>query len=311
MRKYRKARDSNGNVLYDSNGEPIYVPRHTYGTGRVGVDIGTQTIAYTSKGEVNIKNLAERGDSIKHREAEERRLRRAMDRSMRAMNPDNYNPDGTVKKGMKTWIRSKRYMKLWGKLKELSRIAAENRHYAINEDVNHLRELGDELITESENADKVRRKAKSQTKEELADPHVKNRNRKRCGRSVQNRCPGYFQEKAKQVFASTGGRYVVVPAGFRASQYDHIADTYSKKPVSHRKRTLGDGSEVQRDMYSSFLLSNADVSYTSIDRDACMKNFQDFYRKEQARIMEIQKSGRKVMNSGIRTYRKSHTRKSA
>lgn len=29
-----------------------------------------------------------------------------MDRSRRAMNPDNYNEDGTIKKGKKKWILS-------------------------------------------------------------------------------------------------------------------------------------------------------------------------------------------------------------
>ena len=35
-------------------------PRHTYGKGIVGNDIGTQTVAYTSNTEIGLTNLAER-----------------------------------------------------------------------------------------------------------------------------------------------------------------------------------------------------------------------------------------------------------
>ena len=37
---------------------------------------------------------------------ESRRLLRAMDRSRRATNPENYQPNGTIKKGRKDWIRA-------------------------------------------------------------------------------------------------------------------------------------------------------------------------------------------------------------
>lgn len=110
--------------------------KHTYGTGYVGCDIGTQTLAYTSKTEVGLKNLAERGASIPKRERQERILYRAMDRSRRAMNPENYNTDETIRKGKKAWKKSNRYKKLQRRHQELARIAAVNRKLAIN-DVEH------------------------------------------------------------------------------------------------------------------------------------------------------------------------------
>ncbi len=50
------------------------------------------------KEKAGLKNLAERGSCIEVNERKERRIYRAMDRSRRAMNPDNYNEDGTIKK---------------------------------------------------------------------------------------------------------------------------------------------------------------------------------------------------------------------
>lgn len=99
--------------------------RHKFGRGVVGCDIGTQTIAYTSDTEVGLENLAERGSSVLENERRERLLLRAMDRSKRATNPDNYNADGTIRKGPKKWKFSRRYMKLKAKHAELCRIKCD------------------------------------------------------------------------------------------------------------------------------------------------------------------------------------------
>ena len=77
-------------------------PRHKFGKGIIGADIGTQTVAYTSDTEVGLKNLSERGNSIQKSERLERIYYRAMDRSRRATNPQNYNKDG--KESMPWWI---------------------------------------------------------------------------------------------------------------------------------------------------------------------------------------------------------------
>ena len=133
---------------YDKHGNP----RHKYGKGMIGADIGTQTVAYTSDTEVGLKNLSERGNGIQTSERKERLLYRAMDRSRRSTNSQNYNTDGTVKKGYKTWKYSNHYKKLKAKHSELCRINAVNRQLAINEDANHLRSLGDTFVTEPKNA---------------------------------------------------------------------------------------------------------------------------------------------------------------
>lgn len=67
--------------------------KHPCSDGVVGCDIGTQTIAYTSGHDVGLENLAERGQSIRHTERQQRLILRAMDRSRRATNPGNYNPE--------------------------------------------------------------------------------------------------------------------------------------------------------------------------------------------------------------------------
>jgi hypothetical protein len=270
--------------------------RHIYGKGMIGADIGTQTVAYTSDTEVGLKNLSERGNSIQTSERKERLLYRAMDRSRRATNPQNYNDDGTIKKGRKTWKYSNHYKKLKSKHAELCRIDAVNRQLAINEDVNHLRSLGDIFVTEPKNASKLMRRAKETTKNSKGKFNKK----KRFGKSIKNRCPSGFQTTVEKKFKVTGGTYIEVPNNYRASQYDHTADDYIKKKLSDRMYHLTDGTLVQRDWYSSFLLYCYDYKTKNIDKDKCVTEFENCYNKEIALISSIKYNKIKILNSGIK-----------
>ena len=254
------------------------------------------TVPYTSDTEVGLKNLSERGNSIQTSERKERLLYRAMDRSRRATNPQNYNDDGTVKKGRKTWKYSNHYKKLKAKHSELCRINAVNRQLAINEDVNHLRSLGDTFVTEPKNASKLMKRAKETTK----DSKGKFNKKKRFGKSIKNRCPSGFQTTVEKKFKVTGGTYVEVPNNYRASQYDHTADDYIKKKLSDRMYKLTDGTLVQRDWYSSFLLYCYDDATQNIDQEKCIKEFEKYYNKEKALITWIKANKIKVLNSGIK-----------
>ncbi|MGN1406364.1 MAG: hypothetical protein ACI4WM_08815 [Erysipelotrichaceae bacterium] len=270
--------------------------RHKYGIGIIGADIGTQTVAYTSNTEVELKNLSERGNSIQTSERKERLLYRAMDRSRRAANPQNYNDDGTIKKGHKSWKYSNHYKKLKIKHSELCRINAVNRQLAINEDANHLRSLGDTFVTEPKNAGKLMKRAKETTKNDKG----KFNRKKRFGKSVMNRCPSGFLTTVEKKFKVTGGTYIEVPNNYRASQYDHTADDYIKKKLSDRIYKLKDGTEVQRDLYSSFLLYCYDYRTQNIDKNRCIMEFEKFYNKEKALIECIKANKIKVLNSGIK-----------
>ena len=317
-------------------------PRHEWGTGRVGVDIGTQTIAWTSDTEVGLKNLSERGASIEKIERRERVIQRKMDRSRRATNPGNYNDDGTVRRGRKEWVRSNRYLVLQAEHRELCRRAALNRQYAIREDANRLRELGDEAITEPPNFKALQRRArpKGEGAAETADAVVsaaaagagvatsvvasgvggagggRPSRRKRFGRSLLRRCPGAFQAALRARFEGTGGSYHEVDRNFRASQYDHVADDYVKKKLGCRAFRLGppgggddgaagarEGPLVQRDLYSSFLLYNANSSFASPSRDGCLRGFEEFKRRQDRCMRGIARSGRRVFNSGSRRWK--------
>ncbi|WP_448911020.1 hypothetical protein [Holdemania massiliensis] len=226
----------------------------------------------------------------------ERLYYRAMDRSRRATNPQNYNTNGTVKEGHKTWKYSNHYKRIKNRHSELCRINAINRQLAINEDANHLRSLGDVFITEPKNASKLMKRAK----ETIFNSKGKLNRKKRFGKSIKNRCPSGFQTSIEKKFRVSGGAYIEVPNHYRASQYDHTADAYIKKKLSDRMYKLADGTWVQRDWYSSFLLYCYDDQTKNIDKKKCVSEFNNYYEKEKTFIEWIKVNKIKVLNSGIK-----------
>ena len=122
---------------------------------------------------------------------------------------------------------------------------------------------------------------------------------KRFGRSIYKYCMGYVWAHAQQKFLNTGGQFIIVPRNYRASQYDHTADAYTKRKLSDRMITLSDGTVVQRDCYSSFLLYCYSFDSKAIDKDKCKSEFARFLKNEQDLIAYIKAHKINVFNSGI------------
>ena len=270
----------------------------TYGKGRIGIEIGTSTVAYVSQTEVSLQNLAERS-TAKTLKQERRvsRLQRQLDRSRRAMNPDNFNADGTIKRGKKLeWTYSKRYLKVKAHLKNLQRIKAVNRKLAINELVNRLRSLGHEVIIESMNFKGLQRRSK----ELSVNKKGKFNRRKRFGKSILNRCPGYFVSRLKEVFEQTNGCVIDIPIlAYRASQYDHQSKTYERKPLSKRMHTFRSGETVQRDIYSAFLLFCATPAGEAISQRRCLNQYPAVKTMYETWLENIHETKPRLLNSGI------------
>ena len=198
-------------------------------------------------------------------------------------------------------------MKYKHRLKELERKDAASRKYSIQEDVNALREHADICIIELKNAAKLAKKStKPAEKSDKVKTIVKkdgstktvrlNKRKKRFGKSIQHRCPGYFQAQLKLKF---GGGYHEVPYKYRASQYDHELNNYIKKSLSQRWHYLPDGKKVQRDIYSAFLLYCADNAFKAISLERCLAEFDKFFVLHEKLIEELIRNHIEVCNSGI------------
>ena len=256
------------------------IPNHNikYSSGRVGLDIGTQTIALSSEIDVKIIELA---DKVKHPEKIRTRILRAMDRSRRKNNPDNYNPDGTPKKqGSKKviWINSKRYIKLKNKLSSISRKQAETRKYQHECLSNSIISLGCDVFVEKMNFKSLQKRGVKK------DGTGK---RKRFGKSLGKRAPAMLLNIIDRKLKYIGKELVKVNTfTVRASQYNHFEDTFKKKKLSQRWNDFN-GIKVQRDMYSAFLISNVTDDLQSIDRNKCELGFENFlylHNKEVERL---------------------------
>jgi hypothetical protein len=272
--------------------------RHTYGKGRIGGDVGTQSLAIVSRDTVDLKNLAERSVNTFAYERKIYRLQRYMARSRRATNPGNYNPDGTIKKAKKDWAYSKQYKKAQARLRELHRKASDSRKYAHNEEVNRLRALGDELIIENMDIRALQKKAKEATVNKKTGRFNR---RKRFGKSILKRSPGYFIKQAAYRFDSSGVYLKPVNTwSFKASQYDHMLNDTNKKQLSMRWHTLPNGTRIQRDLYSAFLLYCASQDLQSPEKTKCDTFFDQFLKLHNTCIDEIRAKRKVILNSGIK-----------
>ena len=244
-------------------------------SGEVAIDLGVQSYAAVGANILEMKNLSERCGKAMRGEAKLRRLQRHLDRSRRAMNPECYNEDGTIKKGRKEWIDSKEYERTRELIRAYHRKCALNRKYAIQEDVNRLREHGDVIVSEKQ--------------------LVRGWQSSLFGRSVQSRCPGAFRAELKRKFLD----YIEVDIMYRASQYDHERDIYEKKKLSQRKHEHSQGRASPRDLYSGFLLWCHDVDYQSPDRDLCKKRFDDYLVRVEDFVGYCRDNAVRVCNSGF------------
>lgn len=227
-------------------------PKHPIGHGVVGIDIGTRTLAYSTDKEVNLLELADRVQNI---EQEKRRLQRKMDRSRRAMNPENYNSDGTFKRGVKlTRNKSKRYRKIQHQLAMLQHRQADIRKRQHNELANYLLTLGDCFFVEDMDYRALTRKAK---KTEISEKTGRYKRKKRFGKSIANKAPSMLIALLDQKCKSLNLEGVKkVDTAVKASQYNHQTDECKAKELKERWNIMPDGERIQRDLYSAFLLQH-------------------------------------------------------
>lgn len=162
-----------------------------------------------------------------------------------------------------------------------------------NELANRIRAMGDDITIERSNVKALQKKAKPSVPEQ----GKKQKRRKRFGHSILHRCPGYLYAQLHSKFGDS--HFHVVDNMYRASQYDHKSNTYNKKKLSQRWHSFDDGTKVQRDIYSAFLLLCHNDDFKTINQDICISKYETFKKAHDKCISDIKTSGHKVCNSGI------------
>ena len=215
-------------------GKPYVKPKNHLGTDSLGLDLGPSTVAAVGEKRAVLRVFCA---DLASKERLIRILQRKMDRQRRANNPDNYNPDGTIKKGPKKWINSNRYIATREQLAEIHRRLAAHRRSLHGQLVNELLDMGNMF-----NLEKLSYKAFQ----------------KMYGRSVGKRAPGMFVSELRRKAESAGGVVNEFPTGTtKLSRTCHCGEVH-KKPLSERWHRCGCGVTAQRDLYSAFLAGFVD-----------------------------------------------------
>ena len=265
---------------------------------RTGVDFGTSTIATVSSSEVNLVELAPL--SAKY-EKEIRHLQKLVNNSMRVHNPDNYNKNGTIKKGRHKWKLTHKCKKLKRRIRVLYRKQSAYIAASHNTFLNHLITTVSEFIVEPMNFSGLQKRSKNtersdkvstvKNKDGTAKKVHKFKRKKRYGHSIKNRSPGLMQETLKKKAVQYDIPYFEIDRNnYRASQLHHDTGEYIKSSVDERTKMI-DGHEVQRDLYSAFLISNTDDSLRQPDFKACNTNFNRFVELHDVKIQDMKVNG--------------------
>lgn len=254
--------------------------KNDIGYGEVGIDIGTQTIAYVSNYDCKLYELA---PDVQNIENEKRKLLRFMDRSKRAANKDNFNSDGTIKRGIKLeWNYSNKYIKAKNKLKDLYRKQADIRKQDHNIMANELLRQGDTFKVETMNFKGLQARAKNTT----VNKNGKINKKKRFGKSLSNKAPSMFLTILENKVKMKGGLFIKINTyKVKASQYNHFTEECDKKKLNQRWNYF-DSVKVQRDLYSAFIIKNVE-GLENINNKKCKEQFEEFlvnHNKEIERL---------------------------
>ena len=277
----------------DGNG----VMKHPVNQGRIGLDIGTQTLAISGKDICDLRVLAPSARAqAKSLVNEITCTMRAMDRSRRATNPKYYNPDGTIKrlkrkhgqKQKRDWKYSKHYYRLRAKLRDLNRRLADIRKMEHNTLANELLQHGNEFIVEDMDYKALQKRSKkTKINAKTGRAHTK----KRFGKSLSRCAPAKFITILTNKAVRNGGNVIKVDTfETKASQFDHTDESYTKKKLSERMAHLSSGEVVQRDLYSAFLIEHIDTETLKYDIEALKAAFPAFLKMHENTKKRLQEA---------------------
>jgi len=266
----------------------------TLGKGNVGIDLGPTTVAVCGENVVSIDKLASKCDNIQEKIT---RLSRKIDRSRRANNPQNFNEDGTIKRGIKlVWKKDKdlkRYSKLKRELVELRRKQTAIRKQQHIDRANALLKEGDTFIVENNQISSWTMRAKETKVNEKTGRIQK---KKRFGKSVANHAPSMFINILENKVKSLGGKVVKVDTKNAASQYDFTDGSFTKHELKERNVTLSNGDTHQRDMLAAFNLQHLkydEAEAKQYDTEAMAADYERFCQLEQEEIQRYKNKEKK------------------
>jgi len=225
-----------------NEGLPYQKPNNYVSDGIIGLDLNISNIAFVGDKQAGLLTFA---DKVPSYEREIKTWQRQMQRRMRAANPENYKPDfigkvgrkvvakkGKPKKGKQKWNKSKGYIKVASKKRELER---KKSAYAKSQN----RKIVNEILRHGK--------------------HIKTENvsvkgwQKRYGKAISAKSPGFVQSELKRKAESAGGSFTKFSTQKTALSQTHLSGSHIKKSLSQRVHFDETGIVMHRDLFSAYL----------------------------------------------------------
>ena len=200
--------------------------KHPMGAGKVGVYLTTTTVTIATQDRIYSHSLSE---GVPDYSEEIATLQQYMDNSKRATNPDNFNEDGTIKKGIMVdgkrrplrWNHSKRYYKAKARVAELKRIEKVKRELHHHKLANEILALGNDIrVNDYAFAMAAKRSEEDEFKED-GTPASKKRGGKNIGRNAPAMLIDIITTKLSATEEGLITKYKVSnEPDFKATRYD-------------------------------------------------------------------------------------------
>ena len=232
--------------------------------GTVGIKSSLSSVTAVSAGEILKLQLPRSSDTL---EAQRKELARKLERSRRATNPQNYEKNGTIRKGIFLWRQSINYRNLIKQYAEILRMQRVRRDELQRACMERLLEMGDCFVYEE----------------------LSYRSMKYGGRKIEDAAPAAFFRKFRRK-AENQGRSGLAANHLQtqSSSFDHSAGAVRKtkplrsKPPSAKAVRVIEGQEIESQCYGAFLLRHLDPESGQIDADRCRQEFSQFLELYQS-----------------------------
>ena len=253
----------------------------TKGEGVVGIDPGISTVAFVSPSEVALVDLVPK--NIARKEKLLKDLDRKIERSQRVNNPECYDERGKIKKGARFKRPSNRQMRLRNRRRMVYRSLSEERKKLQGQLVNRLVSQTSIIKMEELGVKGLQKRSRDiRINPKTNRPFSK----KRFGKAIFRAAPSGFRTALEtRAFQLGIDVEVISPKDVKPSQYNHITQTFEKKPLSTRVYDLSDSYPgVQRDLYSAFLIGHIEKGH--YQQDQLNQDFPDFYDQMKAFLQQ-------------------------
>ena len=244
----------------------------------VGVDITEGHIAVVTDDYVGYQKLYSVPDKQEEKKAE---IERKMDELKRRDNPDNFNEDGTAKKGKHKWHFSKQYVRLRNEKKVLEEHNTNKVIYMQNCLANTVANMGKDVRVIKKDFELKKRRASETTIDEKGRYEDKS---SLSAKPIANNAPARLVEKIGQRLNYIGGTLTKI-----SNQEEPI---YSIDIFTGEKLPYGiddeyymiDNKKIHRTVYYAFMMTGYDKTTGKFDYELLKNKFANFYKMYQNNI---------------------------